>query len=99
MPSAATHPREASASPSTFALNRGQSALLKTEARDLAPLYLANAFSRRDIARVNIHQVASWLFEATQEAPGRLTYLPVPQPSPSHFAATSAASGTTQFTR
>lgn len=53
--------------------------LAETEARDLAPLYLANAFSRRDIARVNIHQVASWLFEATQEAPGRLTYLPVPQ--------------------
>ena len=53
--------------------------LAEAEARDLAPLYLANAFSRRDIARVNIHQVASWLFEATQEAPGRLTYLPVPQ--------------------
>lgn len=53
--------------------------LAETEARDLAPLYLANAFSRRDIARVNVHQVASWLFAATQEAPGRLMYLPVPQ--------------------
>ncbi len=53
--------------------------LAEEEARDLAPLYLANAFSRRDIARVNIHQVSSWLFEATQETPGRLTYLPVPQ--------------------
>ena len=49
------------------------------EARDLAPLYLANVFSRRDIARVNIHQVASWLFDATQETPGHLMYLSVPQ--------------------
>jgi len=53
--------------------------LAETEGRNLAPLYLANAFSRRDIARVNIHQVASWLFEATQEAAGHLMYLPVPQ--------------------
>jgi hypothetical protein len=53
--------------------------LAEPEARDLAPLYLANAFSRRDIARVNIHQVASWLFEATQETDGHLMYLPVPQ--------------------
>jgi len=53
--------------------------LAETEARDLAPLYLANAFSRRDIARVNVHQVASWLFAATQEEPGHLMYLPVPQ--------------------
>jgi hypothetical protein len=54
--------------------------LTEAEARDLAPLYLANVFSRRDIARVNVNQVASWLFEATQEAPGHLMYLPVPQP-------------------
>jgi Zn finger protein HypA/HybF involved in hydrogenase expression len=54
--------------------------LAEAEARDLAPLYLANAFSRRDIARVNVHQVASWLFEAQQESPGHLMYLPVPQP-------------------
>jgi hypothetical protein len=53
--------------------------LAEPEARDLAPLYLANVFSRRDIARVNVHQVASWLFEATQEEPGHLMYLPVPQ--------------------
>ncbi len=53
--------------------------LAESEARDLSPLYLANAFSRRDIARVNVHQVGSWLFAATQEAPGRLMYLPVPQ--------------------
>jgi hypothetical protein len=53
--------------------------LAEPEARDLAPLYLANVFSRRDITRVNIHQVASWLFEATQESPGHLMYLSVPQ--------------------
>ena len=53
--------------------------LAEAEGRNLAPLYLANAFSRRDIARVNIHQVASWLFEATQEAAGHLIYLSVPQ--------------------
>ena len=53
--------------------------LAEPEARNLAPLYLANVFSRRDIARVNVHQVASWLFDAVQEAPGHLMYLPVPQ--------------------
>jgi DNA-directed RNA polymerase subunit RPC12/RpoP len=53
--------------------------LAEPEARDLSPLYLANVFSRRDIARVNVHQVASWLFGATQESPGHLMYLPVPQ--------------------
>jgi hypothetical protein len=53
--------------------------LAEAEARDLAPLYLANAFSRRDIARVNIHQVASWLFEATQDTEGHLMYLSVPR--------------------
>jgi hypothetical protein len=49
------------------------------EARNLAPLYLANAFSRRDIARVNVHQVAAWLFEAQQKAHGNLMFVPVPQ--------------------
>ena len=49
------------------------------EARNLAPLYLANAFGRRDLARVNVNQVADWLFEATQETEGRLVYLPIPK--------------------
>jgi hypothetical protein len=53
--------------------------LAEPEARDLAPLYLANVFSRRDIARVNVNQVASWLFGATQESPGTLMYIPVPR--------------------
>lgn len=48
------------------------------EARRLAPLYLANAFTRRDLARVNVTQVADWLFNATQEAAGKLVYLPIP---------------------
>ncbi len=53
--------------------------LSEKEARGLAPLYLANAFSRRDITRVNVHQVASWLFEAKQEAQGQVAYVPVPR--------------------
>ncbi|MFV2071982.1 MAG: hypothetical protein ACC742_04935 [Thermoanaerobaculales bacterium] len=53
--------------------------LAEAEARGLAPLYLANAFNRRDLTRANVHQVASWLFGARQEAAGRLAYLPVPR--------------------
>jgi hypothetical protein len=51
----------------------------EAEARELAPLYLANAFSRRDLARVNVQQVTDWLFKATQEKAGRLVYLPIPR--------------------
>ena len=50
------------------------------DARRLLPLYLANAFSTRDLARAKVDQVSSWLFEATQEKPGRLAYVPIPQP-------------------
>ena len=49
------------------------------EARTLAPLYLANIFGRRDLARVKVNQVADWLFDATQETEGRLVYLPIPE--------------------
>jgi hypothetical protein len=49
------------------------------EARTLAPLYLANAFDRRDLARANVNQIADWLFEARQETDGRLVYLPIPE--------------------
>ena len=49
------------------------------EARNLAPLYLANVFSRRDLARVNVNQIADWLLEARQETEGRLVYLPIPE--------------------
>jgi Zn finger protein HypA/HybF involved in hydrogenase expression len=49
------------------------------EARILTPLYLANAFGRRDLARVKVNQVADWLFDATQETEGRLVYLPIPE--------------------
>jgi len=51
----------------------------EAESRNLAPLYLANAFGRRDLARVNVSQVADRLFDATQESEGRLVYLPIPE--------------------
>jgi len=51
----------------------------ETEARNLAPLLLANAFGRRDLAKVNVSQVADRLFDATQETEGRLVYLPIPK--------------------
>lgn len=49
------------------------------EARRMAPLFLSNIFGRRDIARVNVNQVASWLFEAQLRSRGRLTYVAVPR--------------------
>jgi ribosomal protein S27E len=52
--------------------------VVEDEARQMAPLCLANAFGQRDLARVNVHQVAAWLLEARLEARGRLTYVPVP---------------------
>ncbi len=47
--------------------------------RHFAPLYLANAFGSRDIARVNVHHVGPWLFDAKLLSSGRLTYLPIPR--------------------
>jgi hypothetical protein len=61
--------------------------LEESEARDLFPLYLANAFGRRDTVRVNVNQVTAWLFEATQEAPGKLAYIPIPRPITEPFRA------------
>jgi hypothetical protein len=58
----------------------------EAEARNLAPLYLANAFGRRDLARVNVSQVADRLFDATQETEGRLVYLPIPEVVTNPFA-------------
>lgn len=49
-------------------------------ARRLLPLYLAHAFTARDLARANADQISSWLFEATQEQAGRLAYVPIPRP-------------------
>jgi len=54
--------------------------LPEPEVRRLAPLYLANAFGRRDLARVNLNQVGSWLFRARLESRGRLAFLWVPNP-------------------
>ncbi|HHQ48716.1 MAG TPA: hypothetical protein ENK19_07520 [Acidobacteria bacterium] len=50
------------------------------EVRRLAPLYLAHAFGRRDLARVNLNQVSSWLFRARLESRGRLAFVWVPGP-------------------
>ncbi len=49
------------------------------QVRNFAPLYLANAFDNRDIARVNVHDVGPWLFDAKLLSTGRLTYLPIPR--------------------
>ncbi len=57
----------------------GPVTLPEPQARRIAPYYLANAFGRRDLARVRIQQVASWLFRARLESRGRLTYLAVPR--------------------
>jgi hypothetical protein len=48
------------------------------EARSFAPLFLANVFGHRDLAKVNVHQVAAWLFEGRMESSGTLAYIPVP---------------------
>jgi hypothetical protein len=53
--------------------------LEEPEARNLLPLYIAHALGRRDIARVKVDQVANWLFDATQEAKGQLSFVPVPR--------------------
>lgn len=53
--------------------------LEEQEVRHFAPLYLANAFGSRDIARVNVHLVGPWLFDAKLLSSGRLTYLPIPR--------------------
>lgn len=53
--------------------------LSEAEARRFVPLYLANVFGLRDLARANIHEVSAGLFEARQESPGRLTYVGLPK--------------------
>ncbi len=49
------------------------------QVRNFAPLFLANAFDSRDIARVNVHDVGPWLFDAKLLSSGRLTYVPIPR--------------------
>jgi hypothetical protein len=51
----------------------------ETEARNVLPLYLAHALSPRDVARVKVDQVANWIFDARQDEPGELVYLPLPR--------------------
>jgi len=71
----------------------------EAEARELAPLYLANAFGRRDLARVNVNQVASWLFGARLQSTGRLTFLAVPRPITEPFRAYIGRGPATAVTR
>ncbi|NOZ79680.1 MAG: hydrogenase maturation nickel metallochaperone HypA [Acidobacteria bacterium] len=54
--------------------------LPEPEARRFLPLYLANIFTLRDLARANLKSVASGLFETHQRTPGRLIYVLVPRP-------------------
>jgi Zn finger protein HypA/HybF involved in hydrogenase expression len=53
--------------------------LTETEARQVAPLFLASIFSKRDLARVNVNQVSAWLFESKLKSTGTLTFLAVPR--------------------
>ncbi|MCG6963139.1 MAG: hypothetical protein LJE95_07735 [Acidobacteria bacterium] len=71
----------------------------EAEARELAPLYLANAFGRRDLARVNVNQVASWLFGARLQSTGRLTFLAVPRAITEPFRAYIGRGPATAVTR
>lgn len=48
------------------------------DARRIAPLYLANAFGRRDLARANVHQITAWLFDAELDCRGELAFVTVP---------------------
>jgi hypothetical protein len=61
--------------------------LEEAEARNLLPLYLANAFGRRDVTKVKVNQVVDWLFEAVQESPGTLAFIPIPRPVTEPFRA------------
>jgi Zn finger protein HypA/HybF involved in hydrogenase expression len=61
--------------------------LIESTARNLFPLYLVNALSRRDLTRVNVNQVTAWLFEAKQVREAKLAYIPVPRPVTEPFRA------------
>ncbi len=54
--------------------------LPEAEARRFLPLYLANIFTLRDLARANLHSVTAGLFDARQRTTGRLIYVRVPRP-------------------
>ncbi len=71
-PTGGRFPLESGAKPWSVSLD-------EADARTLLPLYLADILGRRDLARVNVNQASAWLFEATQEAPGKLAYLPIPR--------------------
>jgi hypothetical protein len=49
------------------------------DARELAPLLLATVFSRRDLAKASVHQVAAGLFESRLEGAAKLVFAGVPK--------------------
>jgi DNA-directed RNA polymerase subunit RPC12/RpoP/predicted RNA-binding Zn-ribbon protein involved in translation (DUF1610 family) len=51
----------------------------EAEARRLAPLLLATVFTRRDLARADVHQVATRLLTAKLEGAARLVFLYMPK--------------------
>ncbi len=51
----------------------------EAEARLLAPLLLATVFTRRDLARADVHQVATRLLTAKLEGAAQLLFLPMPR--------------------
>ena len=51
----------------------------EAEARRLAPLLLAIVFTRHDLARADVHQVATRLLTANLEGVAQLLFLPVPK--------------------
>ncbi len=57
------------------------------EARVFAPLLLAEIFSPRDIARINVAQAQNWLFDARLESEGHLSYLSIPSDLTASFRA------------
>jgi Zn finger protein HypA/HybF involved in hydrogenase expression len=65
--------------PLTRSPNPWSVSLDEEEARLLLPLYLAHVYGRRDLARVKVDQVQSWVFDAVQEAPGSLVYVSLPR--------------------
>ncbi len=54
--------------------------LPEAEARRFLPLYLANVFTLRDLARANLQGVTAGLFKTNQRSAGRLIYVHVPRP-------------------
>lgn len=61
--------------------------LKEEEARTFAPLLLTEIFSPRDIARIHVDQAENWIFNATLESRGQLSYLSIPSDLTASFRA------------